>query len=421
MPRQKRQYVPKVKGCYECSQRRIHCDRAEPICGKCVSRGIPCSGLGIRYRFNDGETPSKIEWGRKRLLRRRQGGDPPLRKANRLVAAGSDVSETSTDDEAMTTMRPRSLPIVDPGNEFLLTYFSHHVAPHMVVMDNKYNGWRSLILPLALSDQTVLDAVLAVSAFHLSHQGRSGPMVGPDKLYMQAIVGLQKRSCLDEYDMLTRQSVFVVILTLLVGVMVNDSSDFPILFHMLQSAFDTVGGERGLGNGDMADFLRQQIRKTRVYAAPLLSLEFGVSSIVSYALDSFDYLHYNSRFHPDDSRTFSAIAELQQQAYDIYLQRALLGPRATVDCEKIERFKRSLELFSVGSFGEHALVWPTLMAASESSQQEHRLFFKHFLERQYRSTGFLNLLKALTFLEEIWAQSNTHWPALLPEPRVLIM
>lgn len=38
-------------GCYQCSQRRIHCDRNMPECQKCLSKGIVCSGLGIRYRF----------------------------------------------------------------------------------------------------------------------------------------------------------------------------------------------------------------------------------------------------------------------------------------------------------------------------------------------------------------------------------
>ena len=40
-------------GCYECSRRRINCDRGEPKCGKCVSKGLKCSGLGIRHPFNE--------------------------------------------------------------------------------------------------------------------------------------------------------------------------------------------------------------------------------------------------------------------------------------------------------------------------------------------------------------------------------
>ncbi|KAE8378000.1 fungal-specific transcription factor domain-containing protein [Aspergillus bertholletiae] len=292
----------------------------------------------------------------------------------------------------------------------------------MVIMDDKYNGWRSFILPFALSDQMIMDAVLAVSAFHLTHKAKSRRIARPDKLYAQAIAGLQKRSCLDKYDMLTRQSIFVAILTLLVAVMVNGSSDFPILFQMLQSALNTVGGERGLGSGDIAEFLRRQIRKMRIYAAPLLSVESGVQSIMAHAQESFGCLQYNSTPHPDHAITFKLIADLHQQAYDIYLQRALVGLQDTLDVEKVEIFKRSMELFPDGSLGAHALVWPTFIAASESSKNEHRFFFQSFLERQYRHNGFLNLPKALHLLEQIWARSrDTHWPALLPEPRVFIM
>ena len=40
-------------GCYNCSQRRLNCDRGTP-CQKCVKKGLQCSGLGVRYRFIDG-------------------------------------------------------------------------------------------------------------------------------------------------------------------------------------------------------------------------------------------------------------------------------------------------------------------------------------------------------------------------------
>lgn len=43
-------------GCYQCSRRRIDCDRAEPSCKKCLDRNLHCSGLGIRYRFADDVT-----------------------------------------------------------------------------------------------------------------------------------------------------------------------------------------------------------------------------------------------------------------------------------------------------------------------------------------------------------------------------
>lgn len=46
-------------GCYECSQRRIDCDRTEPSCNKCSSRGLSCSGFGVKYRFRNGFVPGR--------------------------------------------------------------------------------------------------------------------------------------------------------------------------------------------------------------------------------------------------------------------------------------------------------------------------------------------------------------------------
>lgn len=38
-------------GCYECARRRIHCDRKEPRCNKCIARGLNCSGIPPKYKF----------------------------------------------------------------------------------------------------------------------------------------------------------------------------------------------------------------------------------------------------------------------------------------------------------------------------------------------------------------------------------
>jgi hypothetical protein len=43
----------KERGCFQCSRRRIVCDKGEPACLKCMKKGIECSGLG-RIRFAEG-------------------------------------------------------------------------------------------------------------------------------------------------------------------------------------------------------------------------------------------------------------------------------------------------------------------------------------------------------------------------------
>lgn len=315
----------------------------------------------------------------------------------------------------------------------------------MVVIDDDHNGFRHLILPIACADELVMDAVLAVSAFHLSGTAGSQEFADPTRPYTRAIRRLQERKYLSEYDLSTKQFLFVTIIVLLVGVTITGCSDFPIVFQLLESALDVIGGESGLGDGELSEFLIRQIHKYdalyvypccflvsaeelifprwRVYAAPLLSQDAGVQSILSGAQQSFDCLEYYRSLHPEHSSTFSLIAHLRQQAYDIYLQRALIGHMdSNTSTERIERFKVMIESFPNDAPGEQCLIWASFIFGSESCTAEHRLFFQNYLEKHYRRNGFLNIPKALGLLKRIWArEAHENWTTLLPEPQVFIM
>lgn len=132
----------------------------------------------------------------------------------------------------------------------------------MVVIDGTYNGWRHLVLPVALDDELVMSAVLAASAFHLTGNSRSQSVADPSTLYAQAIHELQNRRSLTGCDLRTRQMVILAIVVLLVVVMINGCSDFPVMFRMLESALDAIGGEDKLTDGgEIAEFSLRQIRK----------------------------------------------------------------------------------------------------------------------------------------------------------------
>ena len=149
---------------------------------------------------------------------------------------------------------------------------SEHIAPEMVAIDDHNNGWRQLVLPLAWVNDMVLNSVTAVAAFHMSegaatsHQPtkRGVPtLADPAILYSKAILELQKRRDLHNSHLDARHQVIVAIMVLLLATMVNGSSDFSIIFHMLQSAVGFVGGEEALAasGNDLTDFLSIQIRK----------------------------------------------------------------------------------------------------------------------------------------------------------------
>lgn len=163
----------------------------------------------------------------------------------------------------------------------------------------------------------------------------------------------------------------------------------------------------------------------RVYAAPLLSQYDGIQVIVSQAETSFDCLHYYDRLYPPFSSLFSCIAALRQQAFDIYLDRVLIGSQNTAsDEDAIERFVETLKSLPDSSIGKHALVWPCFIAASGSRRPENQAVLHDFLENQYHRNGFVNLQKALELLKSIWTcgtNQDEDWPSLLPKPQVFIM
>ncbi|KAF4781101.1 hypothetical protein HER10_EVM0007265 [Colletotrichum scovillei] len=496
MARKKRDYVPKVKGCYECSQRRIDCDGTRPSCAKCRNRGITCSGFVLKYKFLDGFSSRQrsTSGGRSAMLKHslaQTSAHGPARDKSKVLEPfrdsqawddvywnssartygdggewsaqgggserdlGRDVSDRkdhADDEEKLSSdvindlciisqisrsdadavsagpLSPVNLSVLEPWKEFLLTHFSEAIAPEMVVVDDINNGWRRLILPIAWSNTMVMDAVLAVSAFHLSGRAILQPVVNPDKLYALAISQLSNRKDLADRSDEPKQLVVLAIVVLLVSVMVNGMPDFPIVFQMLESAVTAIGGDTALADGgEMGSFLLRQIRKMRVYAAPLVSQDAGKNAILYHARESFDCLYYYYNLYPDHCPTFDLIADIRQQAFNMYLCRVSTNDNETPllpSCiDAIETFQRSLEAFPEGALGEHILVWPTFIAALECHTSEQRLFFETFLLRQYHRNNFLNIPKALVFLRAIWSQESGQlcWPALIPELRVFIM
>ncbi|KXH28480.1 hypothetical protein CSIM01_13834 [Colletotrichum simmondsii] len=447
MARKKRDYVPKVKGmsafllrkvpalgCYECSQRRIDCDGTRPSCAKCRNRGIACSGFVLKYKFLDGfsSRQKSTSGGRGALLKHSlahtsahgsarvaskalqpfwgsqawdevywnssartygDGSEGPSQVGGSERDLGCNISNNKDhahDKEVLSSgviddlciisqsfrldadnvspgpLSPVNLSVLEPWKEFLLTHFSESIAPEMVVVDDINNGWRRLILPIAWSNAMVMDAVLAVSAFHLSGRAILQPVVDPERLYALAISQLLNRKDL------------------------ADRSDEP----------------------------KQLV---------ILNQDAGKNAILYHSRESFDCLYYYHSLYPDHCATFDLIADIRQQAFNMYLCRVLTNdnetPLLTSCVDAIETFQRSLEAFPEGALGEHILVWPTFIAALECHTSEQRLFFENFLLRQYHRNNFLNIPKALVFLRNIWSQDSGQscWPALIPELRVFIM
>ncbi|KAI1453546.1 fungal-specific transcription factor domain-containing protein [Annulohypoxylon moriforme] len=465
MSRAKRSYTPKAKGCYECSQRRINCDRGEPSCDKCVLKGIECSGIsGQRQRFRTWVSPEKKEQGKpnraNRPLHRRAnfiaspGAENPRSRivdtrenrgsypahhpcANLAPELGWDCLSNELDynsfigpefslaEYSTSSLINYSLDDVAPWQRFLLNHFSTHIAPEMVIIDDGTNGWRHLVLPLACADELVLYSVLTVAAFHFSEGVESQHIADPIKLYSRTINELQKRRDLCESDLDARYRIIITIVVLLLSTIVNGSSDFAILFRMLQSALDVVGGEETLaiGQNAIASFSAKQIRKMRVYISPFISQDEGVNAVAAQAQQCWDDQEYLFQSYPDYAYTLPLTSSLRELAFQIYLQQTSGVQETDVPLsDLVSRFRLMLESIPEDIEAEHVLVWPVFIAASASHVEEHNVYFTQFLERQFSRSGFANVIKALESLRRIWARNGQEdWTTLLSQQEVFVM
>ncbi|KAH7148348.1 hypothetical protein EDB81DRAFT_868700 [Dactylonectria macrodidyma] len=489
MPPKRRPYVPKTKGCHECSQRRIHCDRAEPQCKKCTQKGLKCSGLGIRHRFNDG-VAARGKWVGKtmdKIYREKQeklngdSGATPRRSpcaaqklmmeslhtlpgdrtrldpsegalvhstASGVVFQSYDAEESTIDEEGIVPSTDIVLfqpfpDTISPEQRNLLLHFSQHIAIEMSAFDGVHNGWRHLILPLAHRDELVMSAVLATAVAHQGLgqlfknklQNNLDTLWQPQssRLYAHAIRGLRERQELVHGNQLSKQSILVTILVLLSAVMVTGCSDFPVIFRMLESAVNAMGGRQGLGEGELPDFIMRQVNKMRVYAAPLLCEQTGMEIISSQRQTAqlLDCLNYTTQQSPEQALVLSSVSDMVEQACDIYLHHAFIDPKCASSPDtvagmnsirRVQRFKECLEAFPPGSPVNSVIIWATFVAALDCQLEEHKAYFEGALMQQFARNGFGNVLKGLEQVRQIWRRgAGERWTSMLPHGKVFVM
>ncbi|CAG9942833.1 unnamed protein product [Clonostachys rosea f. rosea IK726] len=549
MPQRKRPYRPKVKGCYECSQRRVSCDRTTPQCNKCRSKGLICSGsdAGIRYRFTQGvstrgkwrghtiqslcenrlqshaKVTSKHESSSPRNLPEglsseqpsagHNSAQSPRQETSQPIAFGfgdenlyagvmsplllnsfddytgffletteeaswtlqTDEREGSSKDTEHHSLSALESSIISPVNllltesllddvpswkKALLMHYSEHIASEMLAIDGSHNGWRYIVLPLAHTDNLVMEAVLAVSAFHRDAKKSSdwaeyiqnsgfnlqytsqqqsrwldSIASSPQTLYNTAIKGLRRRSNLAGSSYEAKQAILVAVLVLLVAAMVTGRDDYFMILGMLHSATDVFKGEDELWASELGRFLARQVQKMRVYAAPHISEMAGLETLTSQSQwdQYFDCVRYCSQSQSQGNVRLAAIEDVMQQAHDIYLQ-GLESPSWALDDEKrraadtdpedrIERFKITLEQLPADGPGAHVLVWAIFLVAAASSSERHRAFFKEVLLKRYSQSRFANLLKGIKHLPQIWVKTDNgiRWTQLLSEARLFVM
>jgi transcriptional activator protein UGA3 len=193
-------------GCRSCQIRRKKCDESHPVCGDCSRLGLQCIPregnvpLSMTSGNNNGEALPGTSPGRRASDHLEGAVMPsfdwisvideeyqtesstkgtslanssaldvqPEGRASDDIAADDSISLPSTALGNLAGITPASLQGWTIGERHLLNHFLQYVARSLVLVEDDENPFIASIVPMALDNDTVRHALLALSACHLS-------------------------------------------------------------------------------------------------------------------------------------------------------------------------------------------------------------------------------------------------------------
>ena len=113
------------------------------------------------------------------------------------------------------------------------------VAPAMVVFDDDTNGYRPLVLPMALEDDLLRRAVAIVAAQHLNRQ--QPELQGAAGAGRTAVISCLRNDSLQQSaDKEFNKLTWATLMVLLVGEKVTGSADCRFFVHMVLSGICSI-------------------------------------------------------------------------------------------------------------------------------------------------------------------------------------
>ena len=175
------------KGCWTCNRLKIGCDRAFPACQNCIQSKKVCPGYGLRLSWpRASDRRRTIVSSRCTLPAKQRPSFGPLHFLNTTTwdfDLHHEIVKTGDFRRHINSGRPRlsqaitkpmSTPwgVLNGTDQILLSYYEGVLSRMITTIDDHRNGFRHLLIKMALSDTSVssaavLQGILAFSAYHL--------------------------------------------------------------------------------------------------------------------------------------------------------------------------------------------------------------------------------------------------------------
>ncbi|KAI5463913.1 fungal-specific transcription factor domain-containing protein [Mariannaea sp. PMI_226] len=433
-----------VSDCQLCKKRRVKCDRGQPLCQKCIRRGLECPGYS-----------SQIRWA----------GGAALR--GRLKELQSLVLQTSPKANDTITLMPES--IEGFCVQELVDYYDQHVAKYMVWVDTDNNLFRRFIIPLAQTHRVVRLAIVAVSAQHAS-RNREGATISEStrneaistiRAYISDIMhGLTHGNNLDSQaaewllaSMLVLSSYEMIhsgafaadfhrkaARSLINTVLISKTYQSP-LFLMLKnkfSTYDVFASTTSFDAQNIQDVILPPLdnettvvdetvlfsgyqrliheatllgRSPEVSQSPLRNWERDFSLARGITLMAAGQLSFQSA---GKRRDFIRLVDIHYYAALLYVS-ACLGLRIDCEAAMVDLLAR-VDAIEEISECLHNLPWPLFIAGTACyNNKDRQVTIGNLYRTIAEGTGFRQYDGALEFLLALWARDEPDWQVLARE------
>ncbi|OTB04129.1 hypothetical protein M426DRAFT_262353 [Hypoxylon sp. CI-4A] len=449
------------KACYNCTKRRIICDKTGNSCNKCAKKNLTCPGYGIRYRFATGSTTAG---GSSQLQTQHSGtnqlGSRDQKKVTRWINYSKHVTETRLQRSAapesislpsthlassvMTTVPPLlsdidprtrvyflhcNSPFTRPTCRDLLTFeVAVHVSPFMVVFDDEANGYRHNVLPMAHKDPLIQRAVCVVAAFHLSQ--KEPRLRASAEIVRADLISKLSRASVPKPDL--SETTWAALVLLIVADLVTGHEDVSALYDLL-AAFLDARGPLGESATRLERFLYfQSSISIGFFTSPFAILELRPvhpPHMRGGPVSAFKEYMQGCQFSKEKAE-FQRYCPIYEKAFhvagEIYTMR--MNPTcsgADLDLymsERLQKLRALCEQRDRASPGSHCIAWPIFVAAAESYSDCDRQYFASALSRIWEENGYANVARGVAVLPDLWAQrGRKSWVAALTEHKGLVI
>ncbi|KAL5605662.1 hypothetical protein FOVSG1_005809 [Fusarium oxysporum f. sp. vasinfectum] len=387
----------KVKGCRNCSRRRINCDRTLPHCLKCVRDNLECYGLDGTFRWMA------------EPINRRKRTDRSRRASLNTITNTENQLVCRNDDSSPAPPGPCPQQPLHQPEHWVTNFFAEQIAPWMCPVLQADNECKMHLLPLAMSSSLVFDAVAAAAYHRLAYYGNPQFAAKAERYKASAIRGLitsARSVCTLSASSSDQLFAAATLLILMYDEMIAAQDTFITLARIIGNMRKFVNFSSLGGSEKLQRYLTEQFGFLTIFSLPHTDDDTATEQFK----EAFDFIEEFAESCARDKHNPPFLAECFRTILTVWHGQKH-NPGLNVNLV-MEDFKSEIESTTDISIFDHYLTWVYFMSSAASPNASLRNFFRDRLHKHTTTFGWKNVAMMHAFLGELEGAGAT-WPERL--------